>query len=35
VLKTRFGLEREEVTGRWEEIGNEEMVKVKCTPNMR
>jgi hypothetical protein len=35
VLKTRFGLETEEVTGGWEEIGNEVMVKVKCTPNIR
>ena len=34
-LRTRFGLEREEVTGGWEKIGNEVMVKVKCTPNNR
>jgi hypothetical protein len=35
VLRTKFVLEREEVTGGWEKLGNEVMVKVKCTPNSR
>ena len=34
VLKWMFGLERDEVTGKWRKLSNEERNDLYCTPNI-